>query len=241
PSQWLMNKIQSSMLAPAILDSRVIPTGIDLTIFHPAERNRIRNNLGISPNTKVLLFAANGIRRNRWKDYGTMRAAVSLLAERLRRQTVLFLALGEMAPPEQLGPDASLRFVPHLKKPADVACYFQAADVYLHGASADTFPRSVLEALACGTPVVATNVGGIPEQLRTEDRPTGILVAPGDPVSMASAIEKLLTDEPLRQTMSVNAAADARDRFDIVKQSRFYLQWYSELLHPAYFRQGLQP
>jgi glycosyltransferase involved in cell wall biosynthesis len=238
PSQWLMDKVRSSMLAPAILESRVIPTGIDLTIFHPTERNRARSKLNIAQNTKVLLFAANGIRLNRWKDYGTLRAAVTLLSERLRGAPLLFLALGEKAPPEQIGPRAYLRFVPHLKNPADVACYFQAADVYLHAAAADTFPRSVLEALACGTPVVATNVGGIPEQLRSVETvtssnkygPTGILVAPEDPESMASAIEKLLTDEPLRQTLAANAAADACDRFDVVKQAQSYLQWYSELL-----------
>ena len=146
---------------------------------------------------------------------------------------VLFLALGDTAPPEQFGPCVSLRFVPHLKNLADVAGYFQAADVYLHAAAADTFPRAVLEALACGTPVVGTNVGGIPEQLRSleTDKPTGILVAPGDPESMALAIEKLLTDEPLRQTLAANAVADARERFDVVKQAHSYLQWYTELLN----------
>ena len=161
-----------------------------------------------------------------------MRAAVTLLAERLRGTRVLFLALGDTAPPEQIGPCASLRFVPHLKNLADVAGYFQAADVYLHAAAADTFPRAVLEALACGTPVVGTNVGGIPEQLRSleTDKPTGILVAPGDPESMALAIEKLLTDEPLRQTLAANAVADARERFDVVHQAHSQLQWYSELI-----------
>jgi glycosyltransferase involved in cell wall biosynthesis len=238
PSQWMMSKALSSMLAPAILDSRVIPTGVDLTIFYPAEKSRVRSNLNIAQNTKVLLFAANGIRRNRWKDYPTMRAAVTLLAEQLRGETVLFLALGETAPPEQIGPSAYLRFVPHLKNTAEVACYFQAADVYLHAAAADTFPRSVLEALACGTPVVATNVGGIPEQVRSVGTgtsgngysPTGILVAPGDPESMALAVKKLLTDEPLWQTLSANAVDDARNRFDVVKQAHSYLQWYTHLL-----------
>jgi glycosyltransferase involved in cell wall biosynthesis len=232
PSEWLMSKVKSSILAPAIVQSRVIPTGVDLTIFHPADKNRVRSNLDIARNTKVLLFAGNGIRRNRWKDYRTMRAAVTLLAERLRGTRVLFLALGDTAPPEQIGPCASLRFVPHLKNLADVASYFQAADVYLHAAAADTFPRAVLEALACGTPVVGTNVGGIPEQLRSleTDKPTGILVAPEDPESMALAIEKLLTDEPLRQTLAANAVADARERFDVVHQAHSQLQWYSELI-----------
>ena len=75
-----------------------------------------------------------------------------------------------------------MRFVGHQKSAQTVAQYYQAADVYLHAATADTFPRAVLEALACGTPVVATGVGGIPEQVRSlgdafgPAKATGILV-----------------------------------------------------------------
>jgi hypothetical protein len=47
---------------------------------------------------------------------------------------------------------------------------------------------------------------------------------------MALAIEKLLTDEPLRQTLAANAVADARERFDVVHQAHSQLQWYSELI-----------
>ena len=63
--------------------------------------------------------------------------------------------------------------------------YYQAADIYIHAAKADTFPNVVLEALACGLPVVATAVGGIPEQIDHER--TGFLVPPGDAAGMAEA------------------------------------------------------
>src|SRR5262249_17502046 len=165
PSQWLMRKVCESMLAPAIIESHVIPTGIDLSIFHRSDKRRIRSQLQIPQNAKVLLFAANGVRRNIWKDFATMREAVRMCSERFReRESLLFIALGENGPPEQIG-EARVQFVPHLNNPSEVATYYQAADLYLHAATADTFPRAVLEALACGTPVVATNVGGIPEQI----------------------------------------------------------------------------
>jgi len=99
---------------------------------------------------------------------------------------------GEASPPEQIG-GVAIRFVPYLKDPKIVARYYQAADLYLHPARADTFPTTVLEALARGTPVVASAVGGIPEQ-DIEGR-TGFLVPVGDAQALARRVLDLLGDE----------------------------------------------
>jgi len=115
PSRWLMRKVKQSILAPAIVEARVIPNGVDLTIFHQSDRKEARAALGISQDAKMLLFTANGIRKNPWKDYQTMRAAIALLAERLQGQQVLFIALGENAPPERIG-KAEIRFIPYQKE-----------------------------------------------------------------------------------------------------------------------------
>jgi glycosyltransferase involved in cell wall biosynthesis len=88
------------------------------------------------------------------------------LPNRRSQRPLVFVALGEDAPAERIGA-AEIRFVPYQKDPAVVARYYQAADIYIHSARADTFPNTVLEALACGTPVVATAVGGIPEQVKS--------------------------------------------------------------------------
>ena len=111
--------------------------------------------------------------------------------------------------------------------PEDVARWLQAADLYVHPSRADTFPNGVLEALACGTPVVASRVGGIPEQVRDE---TGVLVEPGDPAALAAAIESLLADPSRRERMSAAAAEDARARFSLDRQVDAYLALYVELL-----------
>jgi glycosyltransferase involved in cell wall biosynthesis len=84
----------------------------------------------------------------------------------------------------------------------------------------------VLESLACGTPVVASRVGGIPEQL-CED--TGVLVEPGDPAALASAIDALLADPERRARMASAAAADARARFSLERQVDAYLELYAGL------------
>jgi len=76
----------------------------------------------------MLLFTVNSIRLNIWKDYQTLRAAVGRVAECLQGQDVLFIALGEDAPAEQIG-QAEIRFVPYQKDHTSVARYYQAADV----------------------------------------------------------------------------------------------------------------
>jgi glycosyltransferase involved in cell wall biosynthesis len=57
PSQWLMNKVKQSILVPAIVEANVIPNGVDLSIFHPGNKQVIRTKLGISQSAKMLLFA----------------------------------------------------------------------------------------------------------------------------------------------------------------------------------------
>lgn len=255
PSRWLMQKVEQSMLAPAVVESRVIPNGVDLRSFHPAGGGTARAALGIPQDTRVLLFAAKHPRRNVWKDYQTVRAAAALVAERLHGQRVLFIVLGEDAPSERVG-QAEVRFVPFQNSPEAVARYYQAADVYVHAARADNFPNVVLEALACGTPVVATAVGGIPEQVRglraadvelrggdgelnghSAHEATGVLVPPIDAEAMAAAVVMLLADDDLRMRLGRNATEDAQRRFNLDHQVEDYLGWYGEIVEDWRARQ----
>jgi glycosyltransferase involved in cell wall biosynthesis len=101
PSQWLMNKVNESILTEGIIKSRVIPNGIDLSIFCPQNKQQVRNNLQLPQDSKIILFTANGIRKNPWKDYETMSKAVGLVAQKLEGENILFLALGEASKTEK--------------------------------------------------------------------------------------------------------------------------------------------
>ena len=247
PSQWLMEKVTRSMLMPRIVEHRVIPNGVDLSVFKPVDKTVVRAELGIPVDSKVLLFTANGIRENVWKDYQLLRKVIALVAASSRAK-ILFLALGEQAPSEYFC-HLELRFIPYQKDAVSVARYYQAADVYIHAAKVDTFPNVVIEALACGTPVVATAVGGIPEQIKplqhsvssvpvvkrmfNATEATGILVAPGDANCMAESVDRLLRDDQLRLQLGQNAVKDARARFSLNIQAKAYLDWYNEILQEA--------
>ena len=111
PYRWLMDKVDQSMLKPGIVASKVIPNGVNLKIFHPADQAETREELGLPHDATILLFAANGIRKNIWKDYRTLQSALTDIAK--TGVQVLCIALGETAPPERLG-NVEIRFVPYL-------------------------------------------------------------------------------------------------------------------------------
>jgi glycosyltransferase involved in cell wall biosynthesis len=224
PSSWLLERVRRSILAPAAATERVIPNGVDVGLFAPGDRAEARRKLGISGDAHVLVFTAQATRANLYKDFETLREALSRLDG--VKPTVAF-ALGENAPPERLG-QIELRSAEASRD--GVAEHLRAADLYVHATRADNHPLAVLEALACGVPAVASRVGGIPEQLRAE---TGVLVEPGVAEALAAAIAGLLADPARRARMSEAAAADARARFSLERQADAYVDLYAELAEPG--------
>ncbi|HEV2719697.1 MAG TPA: glycosyltransferase, partial [Thermoanaerobaculia bacterium] len=151
PSEWLLSRAKNSILAPAIASAQVIPNGVDLEAFRPASRAEARARLGIANDATVIAAAA--AEGNPFKDIATLRDALARIIG--ARRNVVVVAIG------------GARFDGVEVRPVidamEIADAYRAGDVYLHSARADTFPTAVLEALACGTPVVATRIGGIPE------------------------------------------------------------------------------
>jgi glycosyltransferase involved in cell wall biosynthesis len=226
PSRWLMEQARRSMLRPAIIESRVIPNGVDLSAFSPGDRGAARRRLGLPLDARIALFVANKARSNQFKDYATVERAVLKAAQGARRGQNLFLCVGEAA--GRAGDDAAVRFVGYEKNPARLADYYRAADVFIHAARADNFPTTILEAMACGLPVIATEVGGIGEQVT--DSVTGFLVPAGDSEAIAARLKLVLNDASLRDNLGARAAAEARARFDLERQADAYLDWYEEIL-----------
>ena len=126
---------------------------------------------------------------------------------------------------EELGIEDKVRFLgvrdalPQLLSPANVYC---------STSSEESFGLSALEAMACGTPVVSTRVGGVPEVV--EDGKTGFLTDLGDMESFASALGRLLFDDELSRTMGVAARTAAEERFDRKRVTGQYEAMYRRLL-----------
>jgi len=220
-SQWLMDQVQQSML-PGVLP-RVIHNGIDLDTFKPGERLAARHALQLPPDAHIVLFTGHSA----FKDTQTLHRAL----QRIRGERLLFVGLGvTRAGPafdSQLWGDGKVVAIPYIHSAAQMATYYQAADLYLHAATADSFPTTVMEAMACGTPVVATAVGGIPEQI--QDGATGVLTPPQAPDALAYAIQNLLDDAAARRRIGQAAAAYGKQHFGLARQVDALLAYYEEI------------
>lgn len=234
PSRWLLAEAERSMLAEGMVEGRVIPNGVDTRVFRPVERNEARDVLDLPRDRPIVLGAANRIRSNRFKDWSTLRSAMEIVGAGSGSE-ILFIALGEAGEPEKVG-RVEIRFVPFEKEMSRVAAHFQAADVFLHAARSEAAGRTILESFACATPVIATAVGGIPEQIRDLADPsvgeaaTGVLVPAGDAVAMAHWIETLLGDPGLRARLGERARGDAQARFSTERMVSAYLSYYEDAL-----------
>lgn len=224
PSRWIEERVRSSMLMSGVQGLRTIHNGVDLDHFTPGNRETARRQLGWPERGFIAVFTASSIRGNVWKDHRTMREAVARAAQSLPDMPLRFFAIGEAAPAEQIG-GARIEYLAHRD---DVADCYRAADVYLHAARADTFPTSVIEALACGTPAIATAVGGIPEQI--DDGVSGFLVPEGDAVAMAARIVELVRDPAKSAALAVAARRSAVLRFDGRRMVSDYLSLFEEAI-----------
>lgn len=240
PSKWLIDKVEGSILKAGAVETRVIPHGIDLSIFKPGDKARARAELDLPEVARIVLMTGYNLKSNGWKDPITLKEAVGRVAEGLTGEQVIFLVLGGAHPPERVG-RAEVWYLGYETDERVVARYYQAADIYAHSSKADTYPNSVLEAAACGLPVVATGVGGIPEQIRSldldwpgrvydPDQATGVLVRPADGEAMAEAFRRLIREPDLARRLSDNAADHARQWFGVELMTKTYFDWYLEVL-----------
>jgi glycosyltransferase involved in cell wall biosynthesis len=109
-----------------------------------------------------------------------------------------------------------------------VAPLLAGADLFLLPSASESFGLSALEALACGVPVIATNVGGLPEVVRNGE--TGVLCPVGDVEAMSAAALNILRDDNRWQAMSDLAARDARERFSLESIVADYEAFYEYTL-----------
>lgn len=226
PSQWLMSKVYESMLSEGIQESRVIPNGIDTSIFRPQSKLDARNALHLPLDKKIILFVANGIRKNPWKDYSTLEKAIRILALEYSNN-IIILGIGEDSEPLNLN-GIKVFFIPYISDPALLTQYYNAADIYVHPSKIETFSLTILEARACKTPVVASNVGAIPEQI--VDGVSGYLYSPGNFKELAEKMMKILHDDSLSESFRNKANVDVKDKYSLEKMAESYLSWYKEIL-----------
>jgi glycosyltransferase involved in cell wall biosynthesis len=214
PSGWL-GKLSSSGRLFGMYPHEVIPNVVSSHRFGIAGRAPARAKYGIAVERKVVLFVANDITNPR-KGIRQLLDAVKSFGP---GEKVTVCTVGK---PLYEKPDAidivELGFILEEERMAEI---YSLSDVFVLPSAAENFPNTIVEALLCGVPVVATRVGGIPEQVTDLD---GILVENNDAPSLAAAIRKVIFGERNfdREAISLRAHARYADEGIVSRYKRIY-------------------
>jgi len=210
PAQWALDVLGQSIVAPALAGTYRISNGVDTTTFHPVskeEKLKLREELGISSDAFVVCTLTAGGQSSPYKDMTTVLSACERLHELLGAtadRPLVVLAIG--SPDRQtMTADGSFTIIGtgFLEDRSGVARRLQAGDLMAHAARAEVLPLAILEAQACGLPVVATDVGGVSEVL--SDEATGLLVPPADVGALADAMARLAKGPALKAAQNFSA------------------------------------
>jgi len=204
---------------------RVIHNGIDLERFRPDTPLR-RADLGLPDDAPVVGVVA-GLRPE--KAHDTFLRAAAVVRDRL--PSARFVLIGDGPERERLagltgalGLESRVHF---LGRRDDVADLLPLLDLSVLPSRSEAFPLAILEAMAAGRPVVASEVGSIPDMVVPEE--TGLLVPPDDVGRLADAIARLLADPGLARRMG-EAGREQVQRFDVRRMVREVEDLFDELL-----------
>jgi len=170
-----------------------ILNGCDTSVFRPGDRTEARRSLGIESGGELLLYVGNLI-----PTKGILELADAFAAIAAERPQLRLAAIGEgesAAALQSRARDAGVLdrlLLPGPQPGSRIADWMRACDVFCLPSYSEGCPNVVLEALSCGRPVVATNVGGIPELVHEN---CGILISAKDPVALGQALAAAVSRE----------------------------------------------
>lgn len=226
PSRWMLDLARSSQMFPRSTRFHHIRLGFDLRKLYPQDQLTARRRLGIDPAVPLIGFGAETVANPR-KGVDLLLPALAELKNRRMFEVAVFGAGKFDEAGFELPRIHELGYVSELDV---MRAFYSACDVVVVPSREDNQPQVGLEAMACGTPVVAFDVGGIGEYVNPGV--TGWLARPESSRDLAVQIEKLIGDREMRLNMSERARQLIVREFEITKQADSYIQLYSSLLSP---------
>ena len=219
PSRWLATEVQRSPILGHFSVS-VIPNGLVTDAFSPTDRSAARFALDVPQDAKVILFAAQNVTNSR-KGY-------SLLLETLNGLQMmpdLFLvSLGSGELPAEI-PTRHLNL--NFQNDRHLSLVYSAADLFVIPSLQDNLPNTVMESMACGTPTVGFDVGGVADMVRPGMN--GILVPPGDARSLGEQMIALLNAPQACAEMGARSRKIALAEYSLKAQAERYVELYNQI------------
>ncbi|MDS3859436.1 glycosyltransferase [Thermosynechococcaceae cyanobacterium BACA0444] len=236
PSQWLY---ECAVASQAFRNQTIkcIPYSISTDVFKPTEKVIAKQILGIPPEACTLLFVAHNRDEIR-KGFAHLIQALKyclddhLFWTKYNQQEIKLVCLGAGESDWQV-PGLEITFLKYEEDETIISQVYSASDLLLLSSLEDNLPNTVLEAMACGTPVLAYEVGGIPDMV--EHLINGYLVPRGNIKAFAEGIinfiDAFFLNSNNSMAMGLNARKTITEKFTSSLQAQEYLKLYQELLN----------
>ncbi|MEB3219562.1 MAG: glycosyltransferase family 4 protein [Nostocales cyanobacterium 94392] len=225
PSHWLAKVARRSYLLKNY-PIKVIPNGIDIQKYKPIDKNLARKWLNLPLDKQLILSGAatNSYR----KGIHLLEKALQNISSSGNTNEVELVFFGSLQPDEKKNGDFNCHYMGNLHDDISLALVYAAADVFVAASIQDNLPNTVMEALACGTPCVAFNIGGMSDMI--EHQANGYLADDKDVESLAQGIAWILANNSPEKIRD-RAREKVEQEFTIELQARRYSQLFDEVVH----------
>jgi glycosyltransferase involved in cell wall biosynthesis len=221
PSSWL--GLQARRFDHSNLRVEVIPNGVPTDVFVPTPKPQAKADLGLDPAKIWIGLSAASFDHRKGADI--LLDALAILP-RNDLGIVLWGGGDNMQIPDSVG----MFSAGYVRDECRQALLYSACDLFVCPSRIDNFPNTVLESMACGTPVIASDVGGIPEMVGTGE--TGWLYAPTTAGACASAVQEACQSRDKWSAYGKRCRELAETKFSLRRQAANYLGLYLELADP---------
>jgi glycosyltransferase involved in cell wall biosynthesis len=221
PCGWMAKEIGRSTLLRDF-PVTIIPYGLDADVFITRDRRAVRTSLNIRQDARVVLFMSDSVTNPR--------KGFNLLIEALHGieavDNLLLVSIGSGKP--VIPANIHHLHLGSIQSEFLMSVALNTADVFVITSLQDNLPNTVLEAMACGIPVVGFDTGGIPDMVRPGE--TGLLAPVGDVRALREAISQCLLDRDKREAMGVNCRKVVEREYTLEVQAKRYIALYEKIL-----------
>jgi glycosyltransferase involved in cell wall biosynthesis len=223
-SNWLGQRAKQSSLFKNIR-VETIPNPIDVALFKPVSKSEARTKLGLDPSKNYILFAAMRVSAV-GKGFSYFKETLAILHKQNLDNTEL-LIFGQSVGLESGNLPFKINALGYLDSPDKIALAYAAASLFVIPSLEENLPNTIMESLACGTPVVGFEVGGIPEMI--DHQQNGYLAAYKSSESLATGINYVLQNADYQQLCN-NARQKVLDNYSESVVAQRYIDLYKSLI-----------
>jgi glycosyltransferase involved in cell wall biosynthesis len=228
PSVWLGQCAKASALFRD-LRIEVIPYGLDTARYKPMDRTIARQILGLPLDKQLILAGALQATSDSRKGFHLLQPALTQLSQAGWGDRAELVIFGASKPKLPIDFGLNVHYMGTLGDDISLAMLYAAADVFVAPSVQDNLPNTVMEAIACGTPCVAFDIGGMPDMI--DHQLNGYVARPYESADFAQGINWVLEDADRHQKLCHQARQKAEQAFTLNRQAERYHALFSELLN----------